>query len=318
MPRLSQAFHLNFYGGEPLLRFPLIKKTVALVNLKSRKLAKRVRYSLTTNGSLLDGEIIRFLNQHKFSVELSFDGLVQNDQRKQGSLERILPLLKELLTQPGIDLEINSVFTPATVGSLAASMEFLISLGVPRINCSHSIIEPWNRESLLRFKKEWTKLGSMLLEYYKGCGQIPVVNFRENRTKGLFFCAGGKHRLAVTPGGDIWGCYLFPDYFKGREDSLDYRRFHLGNLDDRSDNFARCYRRTTSNYARLSMDRFSTAGMDCFLCEDIERCAVCPVNAAFAGSRLGKIPQYACQIQKIKIREKEKFRRDLQKIKNSR
>jgi len=53
--------------------------------------------------------------------------------------------------------------------------------------------------------------------------------------------------------------------------------------------------------------------MKCFLCPQLENCAVCPINASFSGYRLGKVPSYLCEIQKIKIKEKEKFRREIQK-----
>jgi hypothetical protein len=61
------------------------------------------------------------------------------------------------------------------------------------------------------------------------------------------------------------------------------------------------------------MDNFSTSRLECFLCLELKRCAVCPINASFSGNPLGKIPSYFCEIQKIKIKEKEKFCRAIQK-----
>ncbi len=51
--------------------------------------------------------------------------------------------------------------------------------------------------------------------------------------------------------------------------------------------------------------------MDCYLCPELEDCEICPLNAAFNGSPLGKIPSYICEIQKIKIKEKKKFRKEI-------
>ena len=184
-----------------------------------------------------------------------------------------------------------------------------MDLGIPNINFSLSIIEPWDQVSLLKLEKEMIKLRKIVLNHYKRKGNIPVINFREDHGKGIFYCAAGKDRLAITPDGQIWGCYLFPDYFKGREKSPEYQKFYFGDLDNFIKNHKKIYPRVSSNYAQLSMDNFSTPRVDCFLCPELENCAVCPINAAFSGVPLGKIPDYMCEIQKIKIKEIKKFRK---------
>jgi len=245
-------------------------------------------------------------------VELSFDGLAQNYQRKRGSFKRIVSNINELLQYPNVDLEINCVFAAQAVGYISESIKFLMKLGVSNINLSLSIIESWNQTSLRNLKNEMTKLREVLLPQYESKRNIPVINFRENDSRGVFYCAAGKDRLAITSDGQIWGCYLFPDYFKGKEDSPEYQKFYFRHLDDFVENHKNIYPRISSNYTQLSMDNFSTSKMNCFLCEELENCAICPINAAFSGLPLGKIPQYACKIQKIIIREKKKFKIDIQ------
>jgi len=314
LPKLTKTYYLNFYGGEPLLCFPLIKKTLPFISDKNKELNKKVRYSITTNGNLLTGEIIQFLNEYKFSVELSFDGLAQNYQRKRGTFKKIVSNINKLLQYPDIDLENNSVFTAQTVGYISESIKFLIELGISDINLSLSIIEPWDQRSLMNLKNELTKLREILLPQYKSKQNIPVINFRENDSKGVFYCAAGKDRLAIAPDGQIWGCYLFPDYFKGKEESAEYQKFYFHHLDDFTKNYKNIYPKIFSNYTQLSMDNFSTSQMDCFLCKKSEKCGVCPINAAFSGVPLRKIPQYTCEIQKIIITEKEKFWKEFQKL----
>jgi len=85
-------------------------------------------------------------------------------------------------------------------------------------------------------------------------------------------------------------------------------------LDDFIENHKNIYPRILSNYARLSMDNFSASRLGCFLCPELENCEACPINASFSGNPLGEIPSYLCKIQKIKIKEKEKFRIEIQKI----
>ena len=243
---------------------------------------------------------------------MSFDGLAQDVSRKKGSFKKTVSIVEKLLNSPNITLEVNSVFSPMTVDYISESIKFIMNLGVTNIHFSLSAIKPWDRVSLLKLENEMIKLRKILLAHYIKEGNIPVVNFRKESPKGIFYCAAGKDRLAVTPDEEIWGCYLFPDYFKRKENTLEYQKFYFSTLDDFIENYKNIYPRISSNYAWLSMDNFSTSHMECFLCSELENCAVCPINASFSGSPLGKTPSYLCEIQKIKIKEKEKFSRDIQ------
>ncbi len=245
---------------------------------------------------------------------MSFDGVAQDILRKKGSFKKTVLIIEKLLNYPSIDIEVNSVFAPSTVDYLSESIKFIMDLAVPNIHFSLSMINPWNQASLLKLENEIAKLVKILVNNYKRKGNIPVVNFREEPGKGIFYCAAGKDRLAITPDEEIWGCFLFPDYFKGKEHSLEYQKFYFGPLDDFIENHKSIYPRILTNYARLSMDNFSSSRLGCFLCPELENCAVCPINASFSGNPLGEIPSYLCKIQKIKIKEKEKFRREIQKI----
>lgn len=313
MPHLTENYHLNFYGGEPLLCFDLIEKTVSFLNKKNKELNKKAHFAVTTNGSLFNPDIYRFFNQHKFSVELSFDGLVQNQQRKEGSFEKIAARIDELLKYPEIHVETNSVFTPQSVESLSESTALLLDLNIPNIRFSLSVVQPWNPASLHRLEKEMVEVRKIAVSDFKQNDEIRVVNFREEPGRGFFYCAAGKDRLALTPEGKVWGCFLFPDYFDGKENSPEYQKYCFGNLDNFTRNHQKSYAEIYKNYARLRMDNFSTPRMPCFLCSELENCSVCPISAAFSGNPLGEVPAYVCEIQKIKIKEKKKFREEHKK-----
>lgn len=314
LPFLTENYYINFYGGEPLLSSEIIIKTVDFLEKKNKKSGKKSQYSITTNGSLLTDKTIQFLNKNSFSVELSFDGLAQDVGRQRGSGKKIIPIIKELLNQPNVDLEINSVFSPYTVSYLSESIKFIMDLGVPDIRCSISTTDPWDQPSLVKLENELAKLRVILLSCLKKYGNIPVVNFRNNRRKGIFHCAAGKDRLTIAPDGGVWGCFLFADYFREREESLEFIKYFYGNLNDFIKNHDEVYPRVTSNYAQLSMDNFCTSKMECFLCKENKNCAVCPINASLAGVPLGQIPDHICKIQKIVIREKENFRKNLSRV----
>lgn len=311
MPYLTEDYHLNFYGGEPLLSAKLIRQVVSFLEDNAKKNNQPVHYSLTTNGSLLTNEIIHFLDEHKFSVELSFDGLAQDISRQKGSRKKLVPVIKELLNQPNIGLEINSVFSPDTLGYLADSIQYIMDFGIPDIRCSLSTTETWNPVALKKLESEMSRLRKITLEHYKRNGNVPLINFRDRQQKGIFYCAAGKDRLSISTDGDIWGCFLFSDYFKGKENTPEYLKFFFGNLEDFIENHEDFYPEIASNYAELRMDNFRTSKTECFLCKEYKNCAVCPINAAFSGASIGQIPDHICEIQKVIIREKENFRKEL-------
>jgi uncharacterized protein len=195
LPCLTEDYYLNFYGGEPLLSFRLIRQLVSFLKDKANKHSQTVHYSITTNGSLLTKEIIQFLDEQKFSVELSFDGLAQDVSRQKGSEKKLIPIIKELLNQPNIDLEINSVFSPNTVSYLSNSIKYTMDLNVPDIRCSLSTTETWSQAALQKLEKEMSRLREIVAEHSRRKGNIPVINFRDAQRKGIFHCAAGKDRL---------------------------------------------------------------------------------------------------------------------------
>ena len=245
---------------------------------------------------------------------MSFDGLAQDIQRKKGTLHKIVPIIKRLLSYPSIHLEINSVFTSKTVSLISQSIQLILDLGVSSVNCSLSIKQPWDKTSLLKLEKELTKLGKIVLSTYKKTGLIPVKNFTEDSGTGFFYCAAGKDRLAISPKGHIWGCVLFPDYFQGKENLSQYKKYHFGALTEFIKQHEKIYPRICANYAQLTMENFSTPQTSCFLCPEVESCSICPINTAFSGSPLQIIPTYICEIQKIRMKVMKRFRSDLQNL----
>jgi hypothetical protein len=162
-------------------------------------------------------------------------------------------------------------------------------------------------------------LSDFLVLYYKEKGFIPVKNFRfsgekKERKKGIFQCGAGRHRMSVTPEGNVWGCSLFHDYFKTREDDPQYRDYAFGTLRDFIADYETRYPGTLANYSELRQDYFQVEGEKtdfCFLCEDVEGCMVCPVNAAYSSGSVGKISCSKCRLIKIQGNARKNFIRRL-------
>jgi len=308
-PFLNDKSFISFYGGEPLLTFSLIEKIVHLVENKNKKFNKNINFSVSTNGSLIDDNIINFFSDHKFKVGLSFDGLAQDKQRKKGSFQDLIPIIRKLSDNPGIELLINSVFTPTTIQYLSKSIELLLNLKVPKIRCSLSFLKPWDENSISMYKDELIKTRELLLPIYRKIGTMPVVNFSQKPQ--ISCCSAGSDRLSISTNGEIWGCPLFSDYFERMRESSDRSKYCFGTLEEFSKDYEKKYSQVLQNYPELRMDYYSTPEMDCFLCPDVEYCSVCPISSSLSGFSLKKIPSYVCEIQKIKIHEILRFFKEL-------
>lgn len=298
----------SFYGGEPLLAFEQVKHAVLYMEQKNKDQGKKIRYSMTTNGSLLDEGINEFLNRYQFSIMLSFDGLAHDIGRGGGNFDTMVGLIKEMPGYPDIELATNSVFTPETVDYLSQSMQLIIELGIKEPRLALSTVKEWDEGALLKLKEQLTDLKDFLVSHYKETGHIPLKDFRESETKGMFGCAGADDRLAIAPDGKVWGCYLFHDFFKDKTDTHEYQKFFLGGLEEFIKNYRTIREERLLNYKNLYQGNFYTDETFCFACEEVEECKTCPVNAALSGSiLLGKIPLWICKINKIKKETRNEF-----------
>lgn len=307
--------HIGFYGGEPLLAFEKIQQAVMLLLGKNETGNKKLEFSVTTNGTLLTEEMLEFFNRHNFTLVLSFDGLAQDKGRKNGTLENMLRVMKQIRAYADIHFEINSVFSPQTITCFSESLRFIIQQDAPEITFNISTIEEWSQSHLDTLKKELDRLSDFMVLYYNEKGTIPLKNFqfsgeKKERKKGIFRCGAGRYRMSVTPEGNVWGCSLFHDYFKTRGDDSQYRDYAFGALTDFIADHESCYPETLANYSELRQDYFQVEGEKtdfCFLCEDVELCMVCPVNAAYSSGSVGKVSNGRCQLINIQGNARRNF-----------
>lgn len=308
VPFLAENSYINFYGGEPLLAWDAIREIVRYIADKNEKLTQKgITHTLTTNGSLLDEEKIEFLNRHRFQVMVSYDGPAQKINRRPGSVEQILANIKKLQARPNIHLELNSVFAANTLHLMAESIIHNIGLGVPHINLSVDKTRPWTPQDLATYQQQLVSLKKFLADYFRKTRKIPVKTFQARPDTGPFWCAGGTNQLALAPDGLLWGCYLFHDYFHGRKDHPDFSKYCFGHIDDFAVNPKTMYPEILLNYQNLKQQSFWCAGQFCALCEELDECRVCPMDAAFSGSIIGHVPDWICRINQILIRERRDF-----------
>jgi uncharacterized protein len=174
----GDKIYISFYGGEPLLAYDKIEYAVQLLQEKNKTRNKNIEFSLTTNGSLITDEMLEFFNHHRFGLMLSFDGLAQDKGRKKGTIDQMVQVLKRIRAYPGIDFDINSVFTPATITALTESVRFMTGLDKSEMTVNFSTLEEWNPPDMDALRTELKRLSDFLLSYYQEKGTIPVKNFQ--------------------------------------------------------------------------------------------------------------------------------------------
>jgi len=311
IPFFARDCAILFCGGEPLLRADVIREAVLLAAEKGRKSGKNLSYAISTNGSLLDENILNFLDRFKFTVLLSFDGSAQEACRKPGSYRTVSAALDRLLARPAIELHTNSVFTPETVDHLSSSIRDIVGRGVPDVQISFSTHIRWGREAVARLEEELSRLRGFLLPFVQRTGRVPVTNFRRPAQSGIFGCRAGETRMALSPDGRLWGCHHFYDFHKKMKDPSS-ARFCFGDLDSFVAHSERSTARTLPHYADLRVDYFHTPSRFCGQCKDVYDCVICPVDAALSSGIIGRIVSDDCRIRRVFREQRRRLWEDLE------
>lgn len=139
-----QDLQIQFFGGEPLLSFDLIKKATTRAE-RINKLSKRdLTFILTTNGILLDSQKVAFLKEHNFLVECSIDGEVEKQLRMRKAAcgtdyySQMTDNLRHLFGS-GVGHYSISVVTPSGATSMFESFKYLVGLGFKRLQMNYSL-----------------------------------------------------------------------------------------------------------------------------------------------------------------------------------
>lgn len=315
-PFFAPECSISFYGGEPLLAFDLIVGAVEHIEALSKRLKAKIRYSLTTNGSLLSEDILGFLDEYEFSLTLSFDGLAQDLQRKKGTLDILTSVIPQILARPRISFETNSVFSSETIGYLSESVQSIIRLGVPKLDVNLADKPPWTASSLVRLEEQLAYVGEYFLFRYEKLADIPWPRFYKELDRAVYRCPAGLNQMALSAQGTLWGCVVFPHYFAGKNGTENCQEYCFGEVESFIKDPQRIYAQKMVNYSALCMDRFSTPDRSCLICGEIEQCWICPLAAALTTGEIGRIPGWSCQVAKISRKEKllflERFEKRIQ------
>ena len=291
---------VDFFGGEPLMNWDVCKELVKYAREQEKIHNKNFRFTLTTNGMLIDDDVIEFANREMSNVVLSLDGRKEIHDRCRvdyngvGSYEKIVPKFQELVRRRGgKDYYMRGTFTHANT-DFTEDIFHMADLGFTELSMEPVVCDPTDPSALTAEDMP------VLLEQYELLAREMVKRKREGRPftfyhymldlthgpciyKRIAGCGSGTEYVAVTPTGDIYPCHQF----------VGDTKYLLGNLDEGitntevQDEFKFC-----NAYARP----------DCKDCWAKLYCSGgCAANSYHATGKITGIYEYGCELFKKRM-----------------
>ena len=230
---------VDFFGGEPLMNWDVVKQLVEYGRSREKKCNKKFRFTITTNGVLLNDEIMDFCNREMSNVVLSLDGRKEVNDRMRpfrngsGSYDLIVPKFQKFAESRGTkDYFVRGTFTRNNLDFSKDVLHFA-DLGFKKLSIEPVVADPKEpysirEEDLPQIMEEYDRLAKEFIKRKKEGRGFQFFHFMIDLNQGpcvakrLSGCGSGTEYLAVTPWGDFYPCHQFV----GMEDFL------LGNVDE--------------------------------------------------------------------------------------
>ncbi|SJZ36204.1 uncharacterized protein SAMN02745973_00277 [Garciella nitratireducens DSM 15102] len=228
---------VDFFGGEPLMNFDVVKDIVKYAKEKEKKYNKNFRFTITTNATLLTEDKMNYINQNMNNIVLSIDGdKSTNDFMRptingKGSYDIILPQISKMVQKRrDKDYYVRGTFTKYNL-NFSKDVLHLAEQGFKEISMEPVVTDPEKdyaitEEDLPVIFKEYENLAVKYLEREKGKNPFHFFHFNIDLSQGpciykrLSGCGAGNEYVAITPEGEIYPCHQFV----GNED------FKMGNV----------------------------------------------------------------------------------------
>jgi len=245
---------VDFFGGEPLLNFDVIRETVKYARTAEKEFDKNIRFTLTTNGLLLDDEKLDYINEHMQNLVLSLDGRqeVNDKMRKTTGGKGTYDILRERLIKAAESRKQNNYYVRGTFTAqnpdFAADVLHLAELGFKQISIEPMVgktesleITP---EHIPKILAEYEALAIEMLAREKTGEGFNFFHFMMNLENAPCFakriagCGAGHEYFAVTVEGKLYPChqltgvedFALGDVFQGIQNPEISRRFAACNV----------------------------------------------------------------------------------------
>ncbi len=217
---------VDFFGGEPLMNFQVVKDLVAYARSIEKDAGKNFRFTLTTNGMLIDDDVIDFANRECSNVVLSLDGRKEVhdrfrvDHAGNGSWEKIVPKFQKLVkARDGKNYYMRGTFTHANPDFLADIRQMLDlgfrELSMEPVVCAEGDPYALTEEDLPIVMKQYEELAEMMIQAREAGDPFTFYHYMIDLTGGpciykrISGCGSGTEYMAVTPWGDLYPCHQF-------------------------------------------------------------------------------------------------------------
>ena len=217
---------VDFFGGEPLMNFDVVKQIVAYARSIEKQHNKNFRFTLTTNGMLVDDDVIDFANRECHNVVLSLDGRKEVHDRYRvdyaghGSWEKIVPKFQHFVEKRGgRSYYMRGTFTHNNPDFLEDIKEML-RMGFTELSMEPVVCPPGDPYALTDadieiVKKQYEELAKLMLEREKAGKPFTFYHYMIDLNGGpciykrISGCGSGTEYMAVTPWGDLYPCHQF-------------------------------------------------------------------------------------------------------------
>ena len=228
---------VDFFGGEPLMNFDVVKQLVAYARSIEKQHNKNFRFTLTTNGVLIDDDVIDFANREMSNVVLSLDGRKEIHDRYRvdyagnGSWDRIVPKFQKLVeARGGRNYYMRGTFTHANPDFLK-DIQQMLDLGFTELSMEPVVSAPGDpseltQEDLPVVLEQYEKLAELMLKRDREGRPFTFYHYMIDLTGGpciykrISGCGSGTEYMAVTPWGDLYPCHQFVGEEKFRLGSI--------------------------------------------------------------------------------------------------
>lgn len=217
----KRLINFSYFGGEPLLRFKLIKEITEYIRDKQQENARPISISITSNGTLLSQSIIDFLKEENIGLCISIDGPahVHNLNRiymdGSGSFEKVIEKLNLAIGQLE-DVQVNAVYGPDTIEFLPDVVSFFMKFGISAIHLNPNICASWKENKITKLQENYMQIAHHYIKSYQSGREI-AVNLIDSKViiflKGGYdcfdTCGMGETEWGFSPSGNIYPCERF-------------------------------------------------------------------------------------------------------------
>lgn len=291
---------VDFFGGEPLMNFQVVKDLVAYARNIEKEKDKNFRFTLTTNGILIDDDVIEWANKECSNVVLSLDGRKEIHDRFRvdyngiGSWDRIVPKFQKLVeARGGKNYYMRGTFTHANPDFLE-DIKQMLDLGFSELSMEPVVCSPddpsaLTEEDMPTIAQQYEELANLMLKRDSEGKPFTFYHYMLDLKAGpciykrISGCGSGTEYMAVTPWGDLYPCHQF----------VGEERFKLGNVYDGITNTS-----VVSEFAACNV----YAHKECKSCWARLYCSGgCAANAYHATGSVTGVYEYGCRLFKKRM-----------------